>query len=105
MHYLKCGYVIQLIAFRWDTACIRSSPDPLPSFAEVGRACETRFEATRTAEDKLSKSVHETSSGGVDGIPSVASTLLLSLSRLMLLLTLPEELVVDPPVSSSHQSH
>ena len=41
MHYLKCGYVIQLIAFRWDTACIRSSPDPLPSFAEVGRACET----------------------------------------------------------------
>ena len=32
------------------------------------------FKATRTAEDKLSKSVHETSSGGVDGIPSVAST-------------------------------
>ena len=28
VHYLKSGYVIQLIAFRWDTACIRSSPDP-----------------------------------------------------------------------------
>ena len=28
MHYLKSGYVIQLIAFRWDKACIRSSPDP-----------------------------------------------------------------------------
>ena len=27
-HYLKSGYVIQLIAFRWDTACIHSSPDP-----------------------------------------------------------------------------
>ena len=26
--YLKSGYVIQLVAFRWDTACIRSSPDP-----------------------------------------------------------------------------
>ena len=26
VHYLKSGYVIQLIAFRWDTACIRSSP-------------------------------------------------------------------------------
>ena len=23
------GYVIQLIAFRWDTACIHSSPDTL----------------------------------------------------------------------------
>ena len=52
---------------------------------------------------QLSKSVHETSSGGVDGIPSVASTLLLSPSRLVLL-TLSEGLVVDPPVSSSHQS-
>ena len=28
VHYLKSGHVIQLIAFRWDTACIRSSPDP-----------------------------------------------------------------------------
>ena len=28
VHYLKSGYVIQLIAFRWDTTCIRSSPDP-----------------------------------------------------------------------------
>ena len=28
VQYLKSGYVIQLIAFRWDTACIRSSPDP-----------------------------------------------------------------------------
>ena len=28
VHYLKSGYVIQLTAFRWDTACIRSSPDP-----------------------------------------------------------------------------
>ena len=28
VHYLKSGYVIQLIAFRWDKACIRSSPDP-----------------------------------------------------------------------------
>ena len=28
VHYLKSGYVIQLIAFRWDTACIHSSPDP-----------------------------------------------------------------------------
>ena len=28
VHYLKSGYVIQLIAFRWDNACIRSSPDP-----------------------------------------------------------------------------
>ena len=41
VYYLKSGYVIQLIAFRWDTACIRSSPDPLPTFAEVGRACKT----------------------------------------------------------------
>ena len=28
VHYLKSSYVIQLIAFRWDKACIRSSPDP-----------------------------------------------------------------------------
>ena len=28
VHYLKSGYVIQLIAFRWDKACVRSSPDP-----------------------------------------------------------------------------
>ena len=28
LHYLKSGYVIQLIAFRWNTACIHSSPDP-----------------------------------------------------------------------------
>ena len=28
VHYLKSGYVIQLIAFRWDMACTRSSPDP-----------------------------------------------------------------------------
>ena len=28
VHYLKSGYIIQLIAFRWDKACIRSSPDP-----------------------------------------------------------------------------
>ena len=28
VHYLKSGYVIQLIAFRWDKACIRCSPDP-----------------------------------------------------------------------------
>ena len=28
VHYLKSGYVIQLIAFRWDKACIHSSPDP-----------------------------------------------------------------------------
>ena len=28
VHYFKSGYVIQLIAFRWDTACIRTSPDP-----------------------------------------------------------------------------
>ena len=28
VHYLKSGYVIQLIAFWWDKACIRSSPDP-----------------------------------------------------------------------------
>ena len=26
--YLKSDYVIQLIAFHWDTACTRSSPDP-----------------------------------------------------------------------------
>ena len=28
VHYLKSGYVIQLIAFRCNKACIRSSPDP-----------------------------------------------------------------------------
>ena len=28
VHYLKSGYIIQLIAFRCDMACIRSSPDP-----------------------------------------------------------------------------
>ena len=28
VHYLKCGYIIELFAFRWDKACIRSSPDP-----------------------------------------------------------------------------
>ena len=28
VHYLKSDYVIQLIAFRWDKACIHSSPDP-----------------------------------------------------------------------------
>ena len=28
VHYLKSGYIIQLIAFRWDEACICSSPDP-----------------------------------------------------------------------------
>ena len=28
VHYLKLGYVIQLIAFRWDKTCIRCSPDP-----------------------------------------------------------------------------
>ena len=28
VHYLKSGNVIQLIAFRWDKTCIRSSPDP-----------------------------------------------------------------------------
>ena len=44
VYYLKSGYVIQLIAFRWDTACTRCSPDPLPSLAEVGRACETSSE-------------------------------------------------------------
>ena len=31
VHYLKSGYVIKLIAFRWDKACIRSSPDPFLS--------------------------------------------------------------------------
>ena len=25
---LKSGYIIQLIVFQWDTACIHSSPDP-----------------------------------------------------------------------------
>ena len=56
MHYVKSGYVIQLIAFGWDKACIRSSPDP-PSLAEVGLACETRYEARRRdapdASDRL----------------------------------------------------
>ena len=28
VHYLKSGYIIQLIAFQWDKACICSSPDP-----------------------------------------------------------------------------
>ena len=28
VHYLKSGYVIQLIAFRWGKACILSSLDP-----------------------------------------------------------------------------
>ena len=28
VYYLKSGYVIQLIAFWWDKACVRSSPDP-----------------------------------------------------------------------------
>ena len=28
MHYLKSGYIIQLIAFQWGVACIRSSPEP-----------------------------------------------------------------------------
>ena len=28
VHYLKSGYVIKLIAFWWDMACIHSSPDP-----------------------------------------------------------------------------
>ena len=28
MHYLKSGYVIQLIAFRWDMACIHHLSDP-----------------------------------------------------------------------------
>ena len=28
VHSLKSGYIIQLIAFQRDTACIRSSPDP-----------------------------------------------------------------------------
>ena len=28
VYYLKSGYVIQLIAFRWNKACVRSSPDP-----------------------------------------------------------------------------
>ena len=40
VHYLKSGYVIQLIAFRWDTAYIRSSPDP--SLYLLKWACETK---------------------------------------------------------------
>ena len=28
VHYFISGYVIQLIAFQWDMACIHSSPDP-----------------------------------------------------------------------------
>ena len=39
VHNSKSGYVIHLIAFQWDMACIHSSPDP--SFVEVGQACET----------------------------------------------------------------
>ena len=35
VHYLKSGYVVKLIAFQWDKACIRSSPDPFLS-------CESR---------------------------------------------------------------
>ena len=30
VHYLKSGYVIKLIAFWWDKACICGSPDPSP---------------------------------------------------------------------------
>ena len=39
VHYLKSGYVIQLIAFRWDKAAVHQT---LPSLAEVGLACETK---------------------------------------------------------------
>ena len=37
-----CNVIVPHCTVWQDTACIRSSPDPLPSLAEVGRACETR---------------------------------------------------------------
>ena len=40
VHYVKSGYVIQLIAFQWNTACIHSSPDPSLS-CRNGLACKT----------------------------------------------------------------
>ena len=40
-HYLKSGYIIQLIALQWDTACTPSSPDPSFPLSEVSLACET----------------------------------------------------------------
>ena len=40
VHYLKSDYVIELIAFWWDTTCIHSSPDP-SLFQEVGLTPET----------------------------------------------------------------
>ena len=36
-----CNLIVPHCTVRRDTACIRCSPDPLPSLAEVGRACET----------------------------------------------------------------
>ena len=38
-----CNLTVPHCTVRRDTACIRSSPDPLPSLAEVGRACETNL--------------------------------------------------------------
>ena len=37
--YLKCSYIIQLIAFQWDTACTHTSPD----LSEVSLACESTY--------------------------------------------------------------
>ena len=57
VHFSKSGYVIQLIAFRWDMGLYTQftrSCRPFPSFAEVGRACETRFPARRSREEHSS---------------------------------------------------
>ena len=46
VHYLKSGYVIQLIAFWWDKAVHQT----LPSLAEVGLACETSIAVGHTTD-------------------------------------------------------
>ena len=45
VHYLKSGYVIQLIAFWWKRL-VYAVTRPFPSSAEVGWACETNCTVT-----------------------------------------------------------
>ena len=52
-----CSVIVPHCTVRWDTACIRSSPDPFPSLAEVGRACETTSIHVHTAQVVLNASV------------------------------------------------
>ena len=57
VHYLKSGYVILLIAFQWDKACIRSSPDPSLSCG-MGLACETNKRAPESMQHFKRTSKH-----------------------------------------------